>query len=73
MRDRYVFMGQTPGILKDFNTLTLKQIYLKNENLFQKTGVLLLVENTKIGNAIFLYRTALPEANVKANRMGSTK
>ena len=32
-----------------------------------------LVESTKIGNAIFPYKTALSEANVKANKMGSAK
>ena len=32
-----------------------------------------LVENTKIENATFPYKTALWEANVKTNRMGSAK
>ena len=32
-----------------------------------------LVESTKIDNITFPYKTALSEANVKTNRMGSTK
>ena len=32
-----------------------------------------LVESTKIDNITFSYKTALSEANVKTNRMGSTK
>ena len=32
-----------------------------------------LVENTKIENETFPYKTALWEANVKTNRMGSAK
>ena len=32
-----------------------------------------LVESTKIENASFLYKTAISEANVKTNRMVSTK
>ena len=32
-----------------------------------------LVESIMIGNATFLYRTALSEDNFKTNRMGSTK
>ena len=47
--------------------------FLKNTNLFQKTGVLFLIESTKIENAKFSYKTALSEATVKTNRMKSTK
>ena len=32
-----------------------------------------LVESDRIENATFSYKTALTEANVKTNRMGSTK
>lgn len=32
-----------------------------------------LVESTRIKNTLFSYRTALSEANVKPNRMGSRK
>ena len=40
---------------------------------FKKLEHSFLVEGTKIQNAIFLYKTALSEANVKANKMGNTK
>ena len=47
--------------------------FLENENLFQKTGVPFLVESTKIENALFPYKTAISEPNVKTNRMVTTK
>ena len=49
-----------------------KQIFWKTETFFKKLEYRFLVESTKIGNAIFRYETALSEANVKTNRMGST-
>ena len=55
---------------KDFHCETN---FLENENLYQKLEYRFLVESTKIEDAIFLYKTALSEANVKTNRMGSTK
>ena len=50
-----------------------KTKFLKNENLFQKSGIPLLVEGSRIENATFLYKAALSEANVKTDRMGSIK
>ena len=47
--------------------------FLENENLFKKTGVIYSVESTKIENASFSYKTAISEANVKTNRVVSTK
>ena len=47
--------------------------FLENENFFQKTGVLFLVERTKIEKASFPYKTAISEANVKTNRMVTAK
>ena len=47
--------------------------FLKNENLFQKTGVPFLVESIKIENASFSYKIAMSEANVKTNGMVNTK
>ena len=62
LRDWYVFCdNHTVNI---FNTLTLKQIFQKTKT-FQETGVPFLVQSFKIKNAIFLYKTALSEANVK--------
>ena len=47
--------------------------FLKSVKPFQETGVQFLAESTNIDNATFRYKTALSEANVKTNRMGSTK
>ena len=46
--------------------------FLKNENLFQRNGAPFLIKNTKTDKATYTYQTALPEANVKTNRMGRT-
>ena len=40
---------------------------------FKKLGYQFLVVSTKIDNITFPYKTALSEANVKKNKMGSTK
>ena len=45
--------------------------FLENDNLFQKTGV--TFESIEIEKTIFLYKTAISEANVKTNRMVSIK
>ena len=66
-------MRQSLEVLNVFNTLTLKQIFRKTQTLFKKMDYRFLVESTKIDNATFPYKTALTEANVKINRMGSTK
>ena len=47
--------------------------FLESENIFQKTGVAFLVENAKIENTLFQYKTTMSEANVKTNRMMSAK
>ena len=49
---------------KDFHCETN---FLENENLYQKLEYCFLLESTKIEDAIFLYKTALSEANVKTN------
>ena len=63
-------MWQSVGILNVCNTLTLKQIFWKTKT-FSKNHF--LIESRKIENAAFPYKTALSEANVKTNKMGSTK
>ena len=73
LRDRHVFMWQSVKVSNVFNTLTLKQIFWKTKTFFKKLEYHFLVENTKIENASFPYRTALSEANVKTNRMVTTK
>ena len=60
-------------ILNVFNTLTLKQILWKTKTFFKKLSYRFLVESTKIENASFPYKTAISEANVKTNRMVTTK
>ena len=60
-------------ILNDFNTLTLKQIFWKTKISLKKLDTFFFVESTKTGNASFRYKTAISEANVKTNRMVSTK
>ena len=43
------------------------------QTLFKKLEYCSLVENTNIDSITYPYKTALSEANVKTNRMGSTK
>ena len=56
-----------------FNTLTLKEIFWKTKTFFKKLEQRFLVETTKIENTSFPFKTALSEANVKTNRMATTK
>ena len=56
-----------------FNTLTLKQTFWKTKAFFKKLEYRFLVEATKIENTSFPFKTALSEANVKTNRMATTK
>ena len=53
--------------------LILKQIFWKPKTFFKKLGYRILVEVTKIENTSFPFKTALLEANAKANRIASTK
>ena len=60
-------------ILNDFNTLTLKHVFWKTKTFFKKLAYRFLVESNKIENAAFSNKTAISEANVKTNKMVSTK
>ena len=60
-------------VLNGFNTLTLIQIFWKTKTFFKKLEYLFLVETNKIEKASFPFKTALSEANVKTNRMATTK
>ena len=60
-------------VLNVFNTLTLIQIFWKTKTFFQKLEHCFLIETTKIENTSFPFKTALSEANVKTNRMATTK
>ena len=73
LRDGYVFMWQSVKILNVFSTLTLKQIFWRIKTFFKKLEYRFLVESTKIENASFPYKTAISEANVKTNKMVTTK
>ena len=66
------FCLTTIGNFECFHYFYFERNFL-NFFLFQKTGVPFLVESTKIESATFPHKTALSEANVKTNRMGSTK
>ena len=66
-------MWQSVKVSNVFNTLTLKQIFWKTKTFFKKLEYRFLVESTKIENASFPYKTAISEANVKTNRMVTTK
>ena len=61
------------GTFEFFQYFNFETSFLKNENLFKKMENRFLVESDRIENATFSYKTALTEANVKTNRMGSTK
>ena len=67
LRDRHVFMSQPLEILNVFNDLILKPNFLKNKKMKHH----FLVENPKIENSTFPYKTSSSEANVKKKRMWS--
>ena len=48
-----------------FQYFNFETDFLEKENFFQKTGYRFLVERTKIEKALFPYKTAISEANVK--------
>ena len=58
---------------KRFQYFNFETNFLENENFFQKIEVPFLVETTKIESTSFPFKTALSEANVKTNRMATTK
>ena len=61
------------GNFERFNTLALKIIFWKTKTFFKKLEYRFLVETTKIENTSFPLKTALSEANVKTDRMATTK
>ena len=58
---------------KRFQYFNFETNFLENESLIQKTGVPFFVETITIENTSFPFKIALSEANVKANRMATTK
>ena len=73
LRDRQVFISQLAKVSDVFNTLILKQIFWKTKTFLKKLKYRFLIETTKIENTSFPFKTALQEANVKTNRMATTK
>ena len=73
LRDRDVFMWRSVKSLNIFSTLTLKQIFYKTKTFLKILGYRFLVERIKIEKTSFPYKTVISEANVKTNRMVTTK
>ena len=68
------FYVTTSESLKRFQYFNFETNFLENENLFQKTWrTVFLVGTTKIENTSVPFKTALSEANVKTNRIATTK
>ena len=73
LKDRHVFMWRLVKISNIFSALTLKQIFQKTKTFFKNLKYRYLVERTTIVNASFPYEAAISKANVKKNRMVTTK
>ena len=56
-----------------FSILNFETDFQENKNLFQKSWVPFFSKSTKIENTPFPYKTTISEANVKTNRIVSTK
>ena len=61
------------GNFKRFQHFNFKTNFLENETFFKKLGYRFFVENTKIENASFSYKTAMAKDIVKTNKMLITK
>ena len=66
-------MWVSVSISNVFNTSTFNKIFWKTKTYFRKLEYRFLVETTKIENTSFPFKTALPEANAKTNRMATAK
>ena len=58
---------------KRFQWFNFEKDFLESDNPFQKTGLLFLVESTKIEKTSFPYKTAISEANVKTIKIVTIK
>ena len=56
-----------------FQHFNFEADFLENENFFKKLEYRFLAERTKIEKTSFPYKTAISAANVKINRMVTTK
>ena len=61
------------GDFERFNILTLLQIFWKTKTVFKKLEYQFLVETTKIENTSFPIKIAQSEADIKTDRMATTK
>ena len=68
-----MFLSESQWKFGTFSILTLKQILWKTKTFFKKLKYCFLLETTKIENALFSYKSAISEANVKTNRMVGRK
>ena len=66
-------MCKSVDTLNDCQCFNFVANFLENEKLFQKTAVPFFSSKYEIENASFPCKTVLPEANVKTNKMVSTK
>ena len=73
LRDRYIFIWQSLEILNVFITLTLIQFFWKSKSLTLTTGALLFSWKHYNEKRHISLKTVASKANVKTNRMGSTK
>ena len=63
----------TTGNFECFYYFIFETNFLKNENFFKNLEYRFLVQSAATECAIFPFKTVVPKANVKTNRMGSTK
>ena len=66
-------MRQSLKVSNVFNTLNLKQIFLKMKTFFKKLEYHFLVETTGTENKSFPFKIAPSETNVKTDRMATIK
>ena len=67
------FYAKITGKFECFQYFDLETNFLKKKNLLKKLENLSVVESTTIESVTYPYKTGLSGANVKTNRMGSTK
>ena len=72
-RSAYFYETMT-RYFKRFQSFNFETIFPKTmKTFFEKLEYHFLVESTTIESTTYLYKTDLSKANVKTNRMGSTK
>ena len=64
-----MFFMKITGTFERYRYFNFETNFLENAKPFQKTGKRFLGESTRIENAIFPYKIALTQANVKGTLM----